>query len=212
MLGTAGTSPARLPSGGRSRLRGWLLGGPGQGLQARLVRLHLLVLCAMTLLLVLVQTGQGYAEAQQRLGERALTTSRIVAQLPVVYLGAQAARPNPELNMQVNSLLDESGADFIVVGDRNGLRLSHPIPERLGKPMEGGDNILPFSGREVVSVARGSLGVSVRGKVPIWQGGIGGSRVVGVVSTGYLMPHAWHLVARSLLRLLPWFLLALALG
>lgn len=200
------------PVSGRSKLSRLVLGRPAHGLQGRLVRLHLLVLCAMTVLLVLVQTIQFYGAARTRLGERALTTSRIVAQLPLVYQGAEAGRPNPELNAQVNALLDESEADFIVVGNRQGIRLAHPVPERLGQPMEGGDNVEPFAGREVVSVARGSLGPSVRGKVPIWAGGLEGTRVVGVVSTGYLMPQAWHLVGQSLLSLAPWFMLALWLG
>lgn len=196
----------------RSRLGRLLLGAPGRGLQGRLVRLHLLVLCTMTALLVLVQTVQFYGAARERIGERALTTSRIVAQLPVVYRGAEAGTQSPALNAQVNDLLDETGADFIVVGNRQGIRLAHPVAARLGRPMEGGDNVLPFAGREVVSVARGSLGLSVRGKVPVWAGGVKGSRVVGVVSTGYLMPQAWHLVRQSLLSLAPWFLLALGLG
>ncbi|WP_394649924.1 ATP-binding protein [Deinococcus gobiensis] len=166
----------------------------------------------MTALLVLVQTVQAYGQARQRLGERALTTSRLVSQLPLVYRGAESGGPNPVLNTLVNGLLDESGADFIVVGNRLGLRLSHPLPERLGQPMEGGDNAQPLSGQEVVSVARGSLGLSVRGKVPVWAGGQPGTRVVGVVSTGYLMPQAWNLVGSALLSLAPWFLLALALG
>ena len=59
-------------------------------LQGRLVRLHLLVLCGMTTLLVAVQTAHLYGEARARLGERALITSRIVARLPVV-LGDRAA-------------------------------------------------------------------------------------------------------------------------
>ncbi|MFC6659868.1 hypothetical protein [Deinococcus multiflagellatus] len=63
-----------------------------------------------------------------------------------------------------------------------------------------------------MSVARGSLGLSVRGKVPVWRGGVPGSQVVGVVSTGYLMPQVWHLVQGALVSLLPWFVLALALG
>lgn len=196
----------------RSRLGRLLLGRPGLGLQGRLVRLHVLVLCAMTALLVLVQTVQLYGSARTRLGERALTTSRIVAQLPIVYQGAERGTQNPALNEQVNALLDESEADFIVVGNARGIRLAHPVKDRLGKPMEGGDNDLPLAGREVVSVARGSLGPSVRGKVPVWAGGVKGSRVVGVVSTGYLMPQAWHLVRQSLLSLAPWFLLALGLG
>lgn len=206
------TTPTPMRSRLYSRLGRALLGAPGAGLQGRLVRLHVLVLCAMTALLVLVQTAQLYASARTRLGERALTTSRIVAQLPLVYQGAQRGTPDGALNTQVNALRNEARADFIVVGNAQGLRLAHPVPERLGKAMEGGDNTQPLAGREVVSVARGSLGPSVRGKVPIWAGGVKGSRVVGVVSTGYLMPQAWHLVTESLLSLAPWFLLALALG
>ncbi|GBF03944.1 signal transduction histidine kinase regulating citrate/malate metabolism [Deinococcus aerius] len=178
------------------------------GLQGRLVRLHLLVLCAMTLVLAGVQTATLYGEARERLGERAITTSRLVARLPAVIQGAAAGVQNAALNAQINALRAEAEADFIVVGNARGIRLAHPVPERLGQPMEGGDNVGPLAGREVVSVARGSLGLSVRGKVPVWQNG----RVVGVVSTGYLMPQAWHLVAQALLNLAPWFLLALGLG
>ncbi|GGN30030.1 ATP-binding protein [Deinococcus daejeonensis] len=181
-------------------------------LQGRLVRLHLIVLCAMTALLVGVQTAQLYGEARERLGERALTASRIVAKLPVVVQGTARGTQDAALNAQVNLLREEAGADFIVVGNARGIRLAHPIPERLGKPMEGGDNAQPLAGQEVVSVARGSLGLSVRGKVPVWAGGMPGSRVVGVVSTGYLMPQVWHLVGSALISLLPWFVLALGLG
>ncbi|WP_188901287.1 ATP-binding protein [Deinococcus aerophilus] len=183
-------------------------GRPRAGLQGRLVRWHLLVLCAMTTLLVAVQSWQLYGEARARLGERALTTSRLVARLPEVVSGAASGRPNPALNARINALRGAAEADFIVVGDRAGIRLAHPVPARLGRPMEGGDNVEPFAGREIVSVARGSLGVSVRGKVPVWQAG----EVVGVVSTGYLMPQVWSLVGQALVGLLPWFLLALALG
>ncbi|MVN85983.1 sensor histidine kinase [Deinococcus sp. HMF7620] len=181
-------------------------------LQGRLVRLHLLVLCGLTALLVVIQTAQLYSAARERLGERALTASRLVARLPLVVQGAAAGTPNAALNNQINVLRDEAGADFIVVGNRAGLRLAHPLPERLGQPMEGGDNAEPFAGREVVSVARGSLGLSVRGKVPVWRGGVPRSEVVGVVSTGYLLPQVWYLVGHALVSLLPWFVLALALG
>ncbi|WP_412029424.1 ATP-binding protein [Deinococcus yunweiensis] len=182
------------------------------GLQRRLVRWHLLVLCAMTVLLLVVQTTHLYREAKGRLGERAMTASRIVATLPDVIRTAEHGVQNPAVNAQVNALRAQAEADFIVVGDRRGIRLAHPLADRLGKPMEGGDNVEPLAGREAISVARGSLGLSVRGKVPIWAGGQPGTQVVGVVSTGYLMPQAWHLVGAALVSLLPWVLLALALG
>ncbi|GHF31521.1 two-component system CitB family sensor kinase [Deinococcus metalli] len=185
---------------------------PRSGLQGRLVRWHLLVLCGMTALLLGVQTLHLYGEARDRLGERAMTTSRIVATLPEVVRAAEAGNQDAALNAEVNAMRVQAEADFIVVGDRRGIRLVHPLQDRLGKPMEGGDNDEPLSGREVISVARGSLGVSVRGKVPIWTGAQPGTQVVGVVSTGYLMPQAWHLVGEALVSLLPWILLALGLG
>ncbi|WP_309572323.1 sensor histidine kinase [Deinococcus sp.] len=185
---------------------------PRSGLQGRLVRWHLLVLCGMTAVLLAVQTLHLYGEARDRLGERAMTASRIVATLPEVIRAATLGTQNPALNAEVNVMRAQAEADFIVVGDRRGIRLAHPLDDRLGKPMEGGDNVDPLAGREVISVARGSLGVSVRGKVPIWAGGQPGTQVVGVVSTGYLMPQAWHLVGAALVSLLPWILLALALG
>jgi len=199
------TLPARSPLvPGRLRAR--------PGLQGRLVRLHLLVLCAMTLVLAGVQTAYLYGQARERLGERALTASRLVARLPAVVRGAEAGRQNPALNAEVETLRAAAEADFIVVGNRQSIRLAHPVAGRLAQPMEGGDNVEPLAGREVVSVARGSLGPSVRGKVPIWAGGVTGGQVVGVVSTGYLLPQVWHLVGQALLSLAPWFLLALGLG
>ncbi|WP_253581841.1 sensor histidine kinase [Deinococcus sp. HSC-46F16] len=166
----------------------------------------------MTLLLVGVQTSYLYGQARQQLGERALTASRLVAGLPNVIRGAERGQQDPALNAAVEVLRSAAGADFIVVGNRQGIRLAHPVQERLGRPMEGGDNAAPLAGREGVSVARGSLGLSVRGKVPIWAGGTPGGQVVGVVSTGYLMPQAWSLVRQALRSLAPWVLLALALG
>ncbi|WP_240741029.1 sensor histidine kinase [Deinococcus sp. Arct2-2] len=163
----------------------------------------------MTALLVLVQTWQLYGEARERIGERAMTTSRIVSRLPSIVAGAEAGVQNAALNLQVNEIRAQAEADFIVVGNRAGIRLAHPLPDRLGQPMEGGDNIEPFAGREIISVARGSLGVSVRGKVPVKNAA---GVVVGVVSTGYLMPAAWHLVVGALVSLAPWFVLALGLG
>ncbi len=181
-------------------------------LQDRLVRLNLVILLAMTFMLLIIQTFHVYNQAKARIGERALTTSLIVAEMPIVIKAATLGKQNEALNKQINVLRKKIQADFIVIGNRQGIRLAHPVHARLGQPMEGGDNIKPFAGREVISIAKGSLGISVRGKVPIWAGGLKGGKVIGVVSTGYLMPQTWHLMTQALLSLLPWFLLALGLG
>ncbi len=185
---------------------GWPLARLGIG--GRLVALHVLILCVVTALLTGIEVNHLSRQARAELGERALTASRLVAQFPAVILAAQRGEPDPALNAFVNRLRAQVGADYIVVGDVRGVRLAHPRPDRLGLPMEGGDNVGPLAGREIISVARGSLGLAVRGKVPILFGGA----VVGVVSTGFLMPQVRALARQALLELLPWFVLALALG
>ncbi|WP_052351642.1 hypothetical protein [Deinococcus pimensis] len=178
-------------------------------IETRLILLHLLVLCSLTLVLAVIQVGSLQKAVRQELGERALSTSRLVALLPEVVRGARAGTQDARLNAFVNRLREKVGADFIVVGDRRGVRLAHPQPDRLGKPMEGGDNAAPLAGRDIVSVARGSLGWSVRGKVPVL--GADGT-VVGAVSTGYLMPRVDALAGQAVRELMPWFVVALLVG
>ncbi|AWN21843.1 sensor histidine kinase [Deinococcus irradiatisoli] len=178
------------------------------GIGGRLVALHLLILCVLTALLTAIEVGHLSRQARTELGERALNASRLVAQFPAVIECARRGEQNPALNAFVNALRRDVGADYIVVGERHGIRLAHPTPDRLGRPMEGGDNEGPLSGDEIISVARGSLGLAVRGKVPIFSG----HEIVGVVSTGFLMPQVRALAQQAFLELLPWFVLALAFG
>ncbi|WP_407571007.1 ATP-binding protein [Deinococcus altitudinis] len=189
------------------------------GIGGRLVALHLAVLVSVTLLLGSIEVAFLQRSVREELGVRALGISRLVASVPQVVAAAGLGRQDAALNAYVGGLQRQVGADYIVVGDARGIRLAHPVPERLGKPMEGGDNVLPLSGREIVNVATGSLGPAVRGKVPIWAAGTGPdaggqvrSRVIGVVSTGYLMPRIDSLAAQVARAILPWFLLTLALG
>ncbi|MDW2095340.1 PAS domain-containing protein, partial [Vibrio sp. 1866] len=63
--------------------------------------------------------------------------------------------------------------------------LIHPVDERIGKPMKGGDNQRALvEGQSYVSTARGSLGYSVRGKAAIFDAQ---DNIIGVVSVGYLL-------------------------
>jgi len=178
------------------------------GIGGRLVALHLLVLVSVTLLLGSIEVAFLQRSVREDLGTRALGISRLVASVPQVVSAAGLGRQDPAMNAYVNRLRAQVEADYIVVGDARGIRLAHPRADRLGKPMEGGDNGLPLSGREIVNVATGSLGPAVCGKVPIFSGG----RVVGVVSTGYLMPNIDLLAGRVARAILPWFLFTLGLG
>ncbi|MFD2902255.1 histidine kinase, partial [Klebsiella pneumoniae] len=78
---------------------------------------------------------------------------------------------------------EEVGAEFIVVGNRNGTRYSHPDANKIGKKMVGGDNDRALlHGQSYISKKEGSLGLSIRGKAPIYAN----QEIIGVVSVGFL--------------------------
>lgn len=122
---------------------------------------------------------------EDEVGRRALQAARITAQIPQVR--EQIVKPDPDGILQglAEQIRLETGAEFIVIGNREGIRYSHPLPDRLGKEMVGGDNERALEGGEsYISRAVGSLGPSIRGKAPILDGN---GQVIGIVSVGYLL-------------------------
>jgi PAS domain S-box-containing protein len=121
---------------------------------------------------------------EDQIGKRALQVSRTVAQIPLVKQRIVKEHPEGYLQSLAEQIRREVGAEFIVIGNRDGIRFSHPITDRLGKKMVGGDNAPALErGESYVSRAVGTLGPSIRGKVPIFAED---GSIIGVVSVGYL--------------------------
>ncbi|ODX21417.1 ATP-binding protein [Vibrio parahaemolyticus] len=148
--------------------------------------LVIMTLSGLIELLLLVAAGFTYLKVNQEheMGEKALGVARFLAESEIVIEMVEAQQPEP-YQESFRALTKAIGAAFIVIGDNQGVRLIHPVDERIGKPMKGGDNQRALvEGQSYVSTARGSLGYSVRGKAAIFdaQGSI-----IGVVSVGYLL-------------------------
>lgn len=121
---------------------------------------------------------------EDRIGDQALQLSRVVSALPQVRQGLIVRDVNL-IQPLTESIRRETDARFIVVGDLEGIRFSHPITDRIGKKRVGGDNQRAIDKKEsYVSKAVGSLGPSMRGKSPVLddQGS-----VIGVTSVGYML-------------------------
>ena len=149
-------------------------------------RLTLLVsLLILTQALVLgIFTLRYLAESlEDQIGQRALQLSSMISQTPSIR-DAVSRSDSDAVQSIVADLRLATDASFISIGDIDGIRLVHPKPERIGKPMVGGDNYRALElGESYISKAVGSLGESIRGKTPVLndQG-----QIVGVVSVGYL--------------------------
>ena len=73
---------------------------------------------------------------------------------------------SPVLQPLAESVRAASGLTFVVVADRDQVRLAHPDPALIGQRLST-DAADALSGRRVVTTERGTLGRSVRAKVPV---------------------------------------------
>lgn len=121
-------------------------------------------------------------------GSHALTMSRVVAGMPQVIQAFKTQDPARTIQPIVEQVRTLSGAEFIVVGNMNLIRYSHPDPKKIGLRMVGEDNEIVLAGKESVTRARGTLGLSVRGKTPIFDAD---HHQIGIVSTGMLAVKVW---------------------
>ena len=121
---------------------------------------------------------------EDQMGKRVLDVSQTIATMPEVARLLQEQDPDGELQMLAEAIRLKTGAQFVVIGDREGRRYSHPDPNKIGKTMVGGDNDEALEkGKAYTSRAVGTLGLSLRGKVPIFDAD---KNIIGIVSVGYL--------------------------
>ena len=155
-----------------------------KSLKARMICLVCLLVFSLTLVAGGLYTAMIGEVLEDQIGKRALQVSRTVAQIPLVKKRIVKEHPEGYLQSLAEQIRREVGAEFIVIGNRDGIRFSHPITDRLGKKMVGGDNAPALErGESYVSRAVGTLGPSIRGKVPIFAED---GSIIGVVSVGYL--------------------------
>ncbi|TKI92337.1 two-component system sensor histidine kinase DcuS, partial [Bacillus wiedmannii] len=100
--------------------------------------------------------------------EKAKTIARIVANDPVVIDGLTGKADTSAIQTYTNRLLKNTDVQFIVVMDMDGIRKAHPDPKKIGHHFIGGDEGPALKGQEHVSLAEGTLGVSMRVFVPIF--------------------------------------------
>lgn len=101
--------------------------------------------------------------------EKAKTIAHIVANDSIVIDGLVWKADTSAIQTYTNRILQNTGVQFIVVMDMNGIRKSHPNPQKIGHHFIGGDEGPALKGKEHVSLAEGTLGISMRVFVPIFS-------------------------------------------
>lgn len=137
-------------------------------------------------------------------GNRSLDIARVLAAAPAVR--ADVARYNAEMppvdelpNTPLQNIAAKvrlgTGALFVVITNDKGIRLAHPNIKELGVPVST-DPSTALGGREEVVRQTGTMGPSVRAKVPVFAPD--STQVVGVVSVGMSTASVYELFRKDL--------------
>jgi two-component system CitB family sensor kinase len=115
--------------------------------------------------------------------DRARAVANVVAEIPNIKTAVAAGDPNHIIQALASRIAKGSGASYVVVTDRFGVRFSHPNPHLIGQQLE--EPVAVLDGKDHVGIDHGSLGRSANGKAPIFgpSGAVIGQVSVGIVET-----------------------------
>lgn len=171
----------------------------------------LLFQVAIILLSALIGAAAAVWQASQQLDQqyeqRSLAIAQSVASNSDIKEELLNGDPGGLIQKSADQVRKATGASYVVVTDRAGIRYSHPNPALIGQPVDENPATV-LAGQTWVGVQRGTLGVSARGKAPIFYQG----RVIGMVSVGFLETAVFNQLLTELPGFAATVLLALGLG
>jgi len=175
---------------------------------------QLLALQALIVLSCVVLAGSAAASLQQRqireaYGDQMMAVARNAATLPdVIEAYEQPGGPGDDLQDLADLLQQASKVSFVVFLDSGGLRLSHPDPALIGSPSTTSAAEV-LRGQEFLGTQTGTLGPSLRAKVPVEDAS---GRILGAVSVGIVESELDRDFGEDVPRLVAWLGGAAVLG
>jgi two-component system sensor histidine kinase DctS len=121
----------------------------------------------------------------EEISQRSLLLAKVTAQMPEVKLAVEMPSGASHIQPLVEQVRAIYGADYIVVVDMNGKRMSHPIESRIGTYFNTNEARPAFAEHVYVDRVKGDLGEGVRAYAPIMNEE---HQQVGVVMVGNTVP------------------------
>lgn len=178
------------------------------------IKTQMLIMVSLVVLVQLVISGIIFSGlvadfTRDYIGEKALSISETIAEFPVVKDALVNGDKEGHIQEMAEAVRVKVGAQYVVIADRNGTRLSHPNTDNIGKKFQGGDTDGALKeGRSYISSAVGTLGPSVRGITPVFSDGV----VVGFVAVGYLSTNIRAVILEHQKRPLTFVMMMLVTG
>ncbi|CAL9476442.1 Sensor histidine kinase DcuS [Actinosynnema sp. ALI-1.44] len=164
----------------------------------------LVTTCAAGLLAAKLQSDR----IREAYKDRMLSVAESVARLPTVVEAFGAPEPSATIQPLAELIRKASGVTYVVVTDRSGVRYAHPDPRRIGERVST-DPSSALSGNVFVGTETGTLGTSLRAKVPIRAAD---GQIIGMASVGILESELSADLAEDLPELIGWLAAAALVG
>ncbi|RQW64424.1 ATP-binding protein [Vibrio viridaestus] len=133
---------------------------------------------------------------------RGLELGAVIAHDPIVINSVRdknEGMPQYVLQHYIESIRSRTDASFIVVVDKNAIRLSHPDALKVGKKFVGNDIHRALSqGEQYSTIDTGSLGKAIRNFVPVVMNG----KVIGAVCIGYLSEQISDILQKQFIQII----------
>ncbi|MFM6848789.1 MAG: ATP-binding protein [Terrabacter sp.] len=139
--------------------------------------------------------------------DQATSVAVTVGQVPAVAAAVQSGDPSHLLPRLAERIRAASGASYVVIIDKDGVRYSHPNPALIGHRIE--EPVVALDGAVHTGIDEGSLGRSANSRAPILDAS---GRPVGEVSVGILESAVGVKVSAEVTDIAIYSLVALGLG
>jgi len=151
-------------------------------LASQVLLLQVAVIAAIVLASALISYSLVSQQVTDEYEKRSLAIGHSVAAMPDVIEAFADSSPSTVIQPIAEAIRKSEAASFVVVANVDGIRYSHPNPEQIGQRVST-DPSPALQGQAWVGIEEGTLGWSVRAKVPIFDAQ---ERVIGIVSVGFL--------------------------
>ncbi|MFJ9818552.1 SpoIIE family protein phosphatase [Streptomyces sp. NPDC101151] len=166
-------------------------------LAAQVFLLQALILLVVVAVAAVALMVQGWRDAERDARNRSLAAAEGFADAPGTALALRSPDPTARLQAAAEQARRGSGVDFVTVLDKQGVRLTDPVPALIGTKAQGVGRAA--AGQTFTETFHGRPTDAVRAVVPVKDAN---SRVVGMVSAGIQFATLGHVLNEQLPMLL----------
>lgn len=118
------------------------------------------------------------------ISKRAMAIAKLTAADPRIISAFDNKNPSLVIQPRTKAIQKMTGADYVVVGDKSGIRYSANKESEIGKTMGTSNKLVFFGGKSIIYNGKGVSGSAIKAKTPIYneQG-----KIIGVSSVGFLL-------------------------